>query len=85
MKNPYKIYRILGMGQLRALCVQRNWYTQGDNAEYSHMLNMANKSNLTSDDILEIALDIIAHSDLESNELLNVCDAILGCTYSFMM
>lgn len=84
MKYPYKIHRLLRMEKLRGLCVEKGWYTNGDNEEYSHMLNMVNKDNLTSDDIIEIALDIIAHSDLESDDLLIVCDDILGRTFSFM-
>lgn len=85
MKYPYKIYRLLTMEKLRGLCIQRNWYTNGDNDEYSHMLNMAKRGNLTSDDIIEIALDIVAHSDLEDDDLMNVCDEILRCTVSFMV
>ena len=85
MKYPYKIYRLLSMEKLRGLCIQRDWYTNGDNEEYSHMLNMTKRGSLTSDDIVEIALDIVSHSDLEADDLVSVCDAILSCTVSFMV
>lgn len=85
MKYPYKIYRLLSMEKLRNLCIQRDWYTKGDNGEYSNMLNMTNRGILTSDDIVEIALDIVAHSDLQADDLINVCDAILSCTFSVMV
>lgn len=84
MKYPYKIHRLLRKEKLRGLCAERGWYTNGSYAEYTHMLNMADKDGITSDDIVEIALDIIAHSKLESDDLLIVCDDILGRTISFM-
>jgi hypothetical protein len=64
--NRYKEVRTLTATNLRALCIRQNWYTGGDNAEYEHLLFdlAANKSTLTTEDIIKIAEDIAAHSTL---------------------
>lgn len=66
MKNYTEIRRISACN-LRALCISMNWYTRGNNAEYGHLLlDLAeSKENLTTDDIIEIAEDIAAHSNLD--------------------
>ena len=65
--NRYKEIRTLTAYNLRALCIRQNWYTRGDNAEYEHLLyDLADsKPNLTTQDIIEIAEDIAAHSHLQ--------------------
>lgn len=86
MKYGYKVVRKLSSDALRALCIERAWYTRGDNEAYSNMLAMANKEDITSDDIVEIASDIIEHSsNLSIDDFTNVCDAILFKSYSFMI
>ena len=62
--NRYKEIRTLSAYSLRELCIRQNWYTRGDNAEYEHLLLdlAANKDHLTTEDIIEIAEDIVAHS-----------------------
>ena len=59
---------------LRKLCVARRWYTRGDNAAYNHLLNdlAEGKENITTDDIVEIALDIMKHSNT-GQELTSIC------------
>ena len=44
-------------------------FTAGDNDEYSHLLyDLANdKENLSTADIIEIAADIMAHSDMSDD------------------
>lgn len=85
MKYGYKVVRKLTMASLRSLCVEKEWYTSGDNDEYSNMLAMSNKDDITSDDIVEIATDIIEHSDLSLDDFTYVCDEILRKSYSFMV
>lgn len=65
--NRYKEIRTLTAYNLRALCIRQNWYTRGDNAEYEHLLyDLADsKPHLTTQDIIEIAEDIAAHSHLQ--------------------
>lgn len=63
----YKEIRRLSACNLRALCISMNWYTRGNNEQYEHLLlDLAErKENLTTDDIIEIAEDIAAHSNLD--------------------
>jgi hypothetical protein len=46
---------------------------------------MSEKRNVTSKDVVKIAIDIIEHTDeLSLGELTYVCDVILANTQSFM-
>ena len=65
--SNYKEIRTLTAYSLRALCIRQNWYTRGDNAAYEHLLfDLADsKPHLTTQDIINIAEDIAAHSDLQ--------------------
>ena len=69
---------------LRKLCVARRWYTRGDNAAYNHLLNdlEEGKENITTDDIVEIALDIIKHSNT-GQELTSICFDVARIAVSF--
>lgn len=69
MKKQYKEIRRITASRLRALCVHFDWYTAGDNDEYRHLLyDLANdKPNLSTADIMEIAADIMEHSDLDDD------------------
>lgn len=64
--SRYIEIRHLTAYDLRGLCIRQNWYTGGDNAEYEHLLyDLADsKPHLTTEDIIEIAEDIAAHSTL---------------------
>ena len=63
----YKEIRRISSSNLRALCIRMQWYTRGNNDEYSHLLlDLAeHKKHLTTADIIEIAEDIAAHSNLD--------------------
>ena len=65
--SKYIETRRLGASALRALCIERGWYTRGDNEEYDHLLTglAGSKPHLDTGDIIAIAEDIAAHSDLE--------------------
>ena len=54
----------LSFESLRALCIKNNYYTMGTNEEYSKMLAVTYKENITNKDIYNTAIDIINHSDL---------------------
>jgi precorrin-4 methylase len=83
--------RTLTVDELRALCIKRNWYTEGDNAEYDHLLSLVEDRNgypvhLTTEKLEEIAEDIHKHSDLYDDD----CSMIVimqelgeACTTSF--
>lgn len=86
MKYGYKVVRRLSSDALRALCIEKAWYTNGNNEEYSNMLAKTKKEDITSDDIVEIATDICEHSsNIRFEDFNAVCDAILLKSYSFMV
>ena len=62
--------RRLGAMALRDLCIERDWYTKGNNEQYDHLLQdlAASKQHLSTEDIIAIAEDIAAHSSLEDGE-----------------
>ena len=64
--KQYKEIRKISASSLRSLCIHQNWYTAGDNDEYNHLLHdlAGNKENLSTTDIIEIAADIMDHSDM---------------------
>lgn len=85
MEYGYKIVRRLTTAALRQLCIEQDWYTNDDNYDYSNMLFKATKEDITSDDIVEIAADIIKHTDkLSIDNFTYVCDLILLKTYSII-
>ena len=67
--KQYKEIRKIRASALRQLCIDQDWYTAGDNDEYSHLLFelAGDKDNLSTADIIEIAADIMAHSDLNDD------------------
>ena len=74
MKKQYKEIRKITASSLRALCIRQNWYTAGDNDEYSHLLYdlAGNKENLSTADIIEIATDNIENVAFEVASIANV-------------
>lgn len=63
--RTYKEIRTISIEALRSLCIGMGWYTRGSSISYSSMLSQAAvKDNLTTEDIIGIALDIARHSDL---------------------
>lgn len=68
-KKQYREVRKISASALRQLCVDNDWYTAGDNDEYEHLLFdlAANKENLITADIIEIAADIMDHSELSDD------------------
>ena len=59
--KQYKEIRKIRASALRQLCIDKDWYTRGDNDEYGHLLfDLADKKdNLSTMDIIEIAKDIM--------------------------
>ena len=66
----YKEARRLSSSALRALCIERGWYTRGTNDEYDHLLTdlAGGKPHLSTGDIIAIAEDIASHSRLGDGE-----------------
>ena len=85
--NAYKEIRRLSPSALRALCIRQEWYTRGNNDEYGHLLlDLAgNKPHLATDDIIAIAEDIAAHSDLTDGWTVEAIafEVARACTVTF--
>lgn len=56
------------MNKVRTTCIRQNWYTRGNNEEYSHLLNdmCAFEISQTEESIKAIAEDIFEHSKLDN-------------------
>lgn len=66
MENTYRERRTISADKIIGICIRQEWYTMGTNEEYEQMLSTASgKENLMTDDIVEIATDILEHSDSE--------------------
>ena len=67
--KQYKEIRKIRASALRQLCIDKDWYTRGDNDEYGHLLfDLADKKDtLSTMDIIEIAKDIMEHSSISSD------------------
>lgn len=61
--------RTIGASDIRKLCIKNDWYTRGTNDQYRHLqLDLCEwKDSLATEDIVEIAEDIIAHSEIEAD------------------
>lgn len=63
--RTYKEVRTISIEEFRRLCIKMGWYTLGSDISYYAMLSAAAvKDNLTTADIIDIALDIAQHSAL---------------------
>ena len=84
MKYGYREIRKISVNDLRNLCIAKRWYTRGDNEEYNHLLNelAGNKENITTDDIVEIALDIMQHSNTDQ-DLTSICFDVARIAVTF--
>lgn len=84
MKSEYREVRRILAEDLRELCIRNNWYTRGDCKAYSHLLNELahEKENITTDDIVEIAQDILEHSNTDQ-ELTSICFDVARIAVSF--
>lgn len=65
-ENEMKI--IVSWEKVRQMCINEQYYTCGDNAEYSNMFDMCEKAT-TVTDVKAIASDIFNHSDMEEMEM----------------
>lgn len=66
MNKKIETIKTIDFYDLRNLCIRKNWYTNGSTSEYNNMLQIANKENITAEDIYKTAVDIIEHSNLEN-------------------
>lgn len=55
--------RKMTASSLRNLCIEKDWYSRGDNAEYSVLLTNAEECEMTTTQLAIMAEDIIEHSN----------------------
>lgn len=82
-KYGYKEIRQISMTKLRGLCISKNWFTKGDIKQYETLLNYSNKNNITTDDIVEMAEQIIEHSSNIEQDFTSICFDIAKECYMF--
>lgn len=84
MKHRYREVRRISADSLRELCIAKRWYTRGDCGEYENLLyDLADgKENISTDDIVEIAQDIVNHSET-NQELTSVCFDLVRISVTF--
>ena len=84
--KKYREVRVIHMEELKNLCIRERWYTSGNCREYQNMLSMCKKDNITTNDIVTIAQDIMNHThnkDNEGNELESYCFEIARIAITF--
>lgn len=84
MKYGYREVRRISAESMRGLCISKGWYTRGTSEDYRHLLVdlVDNKENITTDDIVEIATDVIEHSNT-AQEFESVCFDIARIAITF--
>lgn len=76
--------RLIFADDLKNLCKDKKMYTMGDEECLGKMLDKCKKSNITTEDIIEIAKDIHIYSRLpEGMEFTDLCSEIAGISHSF--
>ena len=55
---------VVNEDDVRVLCIRKNWYTCGNNADYENMFKMCHNAN-TDEDVYKIAEDILNHSNVK--------------------
>lgn len=59
-----KITKTLSAYDVRKMCIRNEWYTHGNNEDYSKMLNYVDTvDNWTESKVLKVAKDIVKHSN----------------------
>lgn len=63
MKYNYKEIRTISLYNIKNMCVDMAWYNKGTNADYNKFLSYSNKENITSNDIIEMAINVYEHTE----------------------
>lgn len=58
-----EVKRMWDSYSVRKACIGNNWYTAGDNEDYTKMLDLVDKLEPTTENLYTIARDIKEHSD----------------------
>lgn len=67
----YKVTFYVGSEELRRFCIQRNFFTKGDNQEYSKLFQMCRDNlQMKPEDLITVATYILDHSSEEDSDYL---------------
>lgn len=92
----FKEARMIRSDEVKAMCIKDGFYTCGTNAEYCHLLfDLCENKDASLEDLEEIAIDILDHSDWEKkaseygtdrDELLRIVmtNLLNECCYTFI-
>ena len=73
--------RTMSTEDLRKLCIERNWYTCGNNEEYCALFEYVRTHDMTTENIVLVADNIKSHSDTEqeiesiASDLTRICNS----------
>ena len=68
-KYGYTETRTISYFDLRSLCIRNQWFTHADCQQYDAFLSKAYKlENITTDDLVELATDVMEWSDTDDAE-----------------
>ena len=81
----YREVRTISTEGLRSLCIENDWYTRGTAEEYENLLvNLgSSKENLTTEDIIAIAEDIMEHSVPDGRDVTGVAFEVARRMHTF--
>lgn len=80
-----KVKRWLDRDLVRRMCIEYNYYTRGDNRAYEAMLNKADNLDVENlDVVVEVARDIVFHSDIEAYSDLGEKEILEGMVYGLL-
>ena len=74
-KYGYHEVRHMHLDSLRNLCIKENWCTSASSDQYKALLDMTEIENITTDDIVEMAVLIMEYSGMSitGGDFDNVC------------
>jgi len=75
--------RTITYDSLKNLCINNQWYTIGTTKEFENLLMQAEKTNLTAQDIGNMAYDIVKHSITEDTIDMICFEIARECTSTF--
>lgn len=83
--NSYKEVRSITATAISRLCIDNSWYIKGNNDDYGKLIKdkVLVKHSLSSNDIVEIARDIVSHSYIKEPDPISfVATKLVGVSQS---
>ena len=87
MKYGYREVKKIDEIKIRSLCIEKNWFTNGNEKDYFKLLNYGfSGKEITTDDLVEMAEMICERSEYESikeYEFTSIMFELNECCYSY--